>query len=78
MKQNLTQIKIKAVLSGVILVLFVLVGFSGVGLLFAPKGYRVRLSNWTFLGFSREALLKMHSLPGLILTFACRALFYEL
>lgn len=64
---NLLLVKLKAILSTFILVLFVLVGFSGVGLYFAPSGREARLTNWNFLGFSKDALLKMHDLPGMIL-----------
>jgi hypothetical protein len=48
-------------------VLFIPVGFSGVGLYFAPSGRQAHLTNWNFLGFSKDALLKMHNLPGMIL-----------
>jgi hypothetical protein len=64
---NLFLVKLKAILSTFILVLFVPVGFSGVGLYFAPSGREARLTNWNFLGFSKDALLKMHNLPGMIL-----------
>jgi hypothetical protein len=64
---NLLLVKLKAILSTFILVLFVLVGFSGVGLYFAPSGREARLTNWNFLGFSKDALEKMHDLPGMIL-----------
>jgi len=64
---NILLVKLKAILSTLILVLFVPVGFSGVGLYFAPSGREARLTNWNFLGFSKDALLKMHNLPGMIL-----------
>jgi hypothetical protein len=60
---NLFLVKLKAILSTFILVLFVPVGFSGVRLYFAPSGREARLTNWNFLGFSKDALLKMHNLP---------------
>ncbi len=59
--------KIKAVLTTIILGLFIVVGFSGIGLFFAPNGREARLINWTFLGFSRSALETLHDIPGLIL-----------
>jgi len=64
---NLLLVKLKAILSTFIFLLFVPVGFSGVGLYFAPSGRETRLTNWNFLGFSKDALLKMHNLPGVIL-----------
>ena len=59
--------KIKAILSTIILGLFVAVGFSGIGLFFAPNGREARLLSWTFLGLSRSALETLHDIPGLIL-----------
>ncbi len=59
--------KIKAVLTTIILGLFIVVGFSGIGLFFAPNGREARLINWTFLGFSRSVLETLHDIPGLIL-----------
>ena len=67
MNWNILQIKIKAVLSSIILALFIVVGFSGIGLFFAPNGRDSHLTNWTFLGFSRDALITLHDIPGLIL-----------
>lgn len=67
MNWNVLQIKIKAVLTTVILGLFIVVGFSGIGLFFAPNGREARLLNWTFLGFSRSSLETLHEIPGIIL-----------
>jgi hypothetical protein len=67
MNWNLLTIKIKAVLSSAILVLFALAGFSGIGLFFAPSGREARVTNWTFMGFSRSGLETLHDIPGLIL-----------
>ncbi len=64
-KNGLVIIKVKAVISSIMLVLMVLVSFSGVALLFAPKS--AGSLGWTFLGISKEALLKMHNLPGVAL-----------
>ncbi len=64
-KNNLLIVKVKAVVSSIMLVLMVLVSFSGIALLFAPK--RAGQLNWTFLGIPKETLLKMHNLPGVAL-----------
>ncbi len=64
---NIIQTKVKAILSSLILALFIVVGFSGIGLFVAPNGRETRLLNWTFLGFSRSGLETLHDIPGLIL-----------
>ncbi|BAL80315.1 DUF4405 domain-containing protein [Caldisericum exile] len=63
---NMLIVKIKGIISTLIFLLFVPVAFSGIGLYFAPSGREARLTNWTFLGFSKDALETMHSIPGLI------------
>ncbi len=61
-------IRVKGILSTLILVLFIPVGFSGIGLYFAPSGRQARVSSWSFLGFSKLQLQTMHDIPGIILT----------
>ncbi len=63
---NLFLIKVKGIISSLMFMLFVPVMFSGIGLYFAPSGREARLTNWTFLGFSKEQLEVMHDIPGLI------------
>lgn len=64
---HLALIKIKGIISTLIFFLFVPVGFSGIGLYFAPSGRQARISSWTFLGFSRTQLKTLHDVPGMIL-----------
>ncbi|MGC8722039.1 MAG: DUF4405 domain-containing protein [Caldisericaceae bacterium] len=64
---NLFILKLKGLLSSVIVLLFLVVAFSGVGLYFAPSGREARVTNWSFLGFSKTALESLHDLPGIIL-----------
>ncbi|MGB9855553.1 MAG: DUF4405 domain-containing protein [Caldisericum exile] len=63
---NLLIVKIKAILSTLILLLFIPVTFSGIGLYFAPSGRIAKITNWTFLGFSKESLEAMHNVPGMV------------
>lgn len=64
---QLFLIKTKGILSTIILILFVLVAFSGIGLYFAPSGRFARNSGWSFFGFSRTELRALHDIPGIIL-----------
>jgi len=65
---HLALIKIKGTISSLIFVFFIPVGFSGIGLYFAPSGRESRLMKWSFLGFSKAQLEVMHDMPGIILT----------
>lgn len=65
---HLALIKIKGIISTLIFILFIPVGFSGIGLYFAPSGRQARVSGWSFLGFSRVQLETLHDIPGIILT----------
>lgn len=68
--RSIFLIRVKGILSTIIIVLFVPVAFSGIGLYFAPSGRQARISNWSFLGFSRFQLETLHDIPGLILVIA--------
>ena len=64
---RLFLIRTKGILSTIILMLFVPVAFSGIGLYFAPSGRFARTSGWSFFGFSRTELRALHDIPGTIL-----------
>lgn len=68
--RNIFLVRAKGILSTIILVLFVPVAFSGIGLYFAPSGRQARISSWSFLGFSRFQLETLHDIPGIILVIA--------
>ena len=67
---NIFLVRAKGILSTIILVFFVPVAFSGIGLYFAPSGRQARISSWRFLGFSRFQLEALHDVPGIILVIA--------
>ena len=60
-------IKIKAVLSSLLLIDFIVVIFTGMGLYFAPAGRIAKINNWNFLGFEKSQLENMHTLFGFIM-----------
>ena len=57
-------IKFKAIVSLLLIVLFVVVFVSGVGLDLAPPGRMARQTGWNFLGFDKHSLKEIHSLAG--------------
>lgn len=67
---NIFLVRAKGILSTIILVFFVPVAFSGIGLYFAPSGRQARISDWNFLSFSRFQLETLHDIPGIILVIA--------
>ncbi len=64
-KKNL--VKIRAVTSTLLLVISVVVTFTGVGLFLAPSGRIARETGWTFFGFEKIQLEKLHTLTGFIM-----------
>ncbi len=61
-------IKIRAILSLVLLIAFLFVLFTGVGLYFSPSERIARELNWSFLGFNKWQLEKLHTLSGFIMS----------
>ncbi len=57
-------VKVRGITSLVLLVLFVIVMFTGIGLFVAPRGYIARQMGWTFFGMSKEALEVWHDYCG--------------
>jgi len=60
-------VKIRAVVSSLLLILAVLVIFTGIGLYLAPSGRTARETGWTFLGFNLIKLEKLHTVTGFIM-----------
>jgi len=61
-------IKIRAILSSLLLITFIIVLFTGIGLYFSPSGRIAREIGWTFLGFNKEKLENLHTLSGFIMS----------
>ncbi len=61
-------IKIRAILSSLLLITFIIVLFTGIGLYFSPSGKAAREINWSFLGFDKWQLENLHTLSGFIMS----------
>ena len=60
---NFNSTKIKAVLSSILIVLFLIVGITGIVLYFGPSGSAAR--DWSFFGFDRPSLRFLHNYCGI-------------
>ncbi|MBO8160462.1 MAG: DUF4405 domain-containing protein [Thermosipho sp. (in: Bacteria)] len=60
-------IKSKAVISVVLIIVFLIVLISGIGLDIAPSGRIARDTSWEFLGFDRDSLKTIHVWSGYIM-----------
>ncbi len=61
--------KIRAVLSSILGLDFLIVAITGIGLWRAPIGRIANATAWTFMGFSKHQLEKIHTLTGFIMLF---------
>jgi len=61
-------IKIRAILSTLLLIIFAIVVFTGIGLYFAPSGRIARETNWSFLGFDKWKLEYLHEISGFVVS----------
>jgi hypothetical protein len=61
----MNKLKFKAIISSLLLIAFLIVVVTGVGLWLATSGRIARLENWTFLGLlDRHRLETMHTRFG--------------
>jgi len=61
-------IKFRAILSSLILIIFIIVLFTGIGLYFSPSGRIAKEISWNFLGFGKWQLENLHTLSGFIMS----------
>jgi hypothetical protein len=61
-------IKIRAIISSLLLVTFIIVLFTGIGLYFSPSGRIAKEINWNFLGFTKWQLENLHTVSGFIMS----------
>ena len=57
-------VKIRGILSTVLLIDFIIVIFTGIGLYFAPSGRIANETGWSFLGFNLLKLERLHTVSG--------------
>ena len=55
---------VRGVISLLLLAAFIVVFFTGLGLAFAPIGKIAKETGWTFLGFPKFKLEKLHNISG--------------
>ncbi len=58
-------VKTRAVLSLVLLLLFIIVTITGIGLFLAPKH---GAETWTFIGWKKDQIKQMHTVLGFIMS----------
>jgi len=61
-------IKIRAILSSLLLITFIIVLFTGIGLYFSPSGKIAKEISWTFLGFNKWQLENLHTRSGFFMS----------
>ena len=61
-------LKIKGILSLLIIITFIIVLFTGIGLYFSPSGKIAREISWSFLIFNKFQLEKLHTISGFIMS----------
>jgi len=61
-------VKIRAVVSLLLVVLFVIVLLTGIGLYLAPSDRIAKEIDWNFLGMSKWKLENLHTLSGFIMS----------
>ncbi len=60
-------IKIRAILSSLLIIVFIVVVFTGIGLYLSPSGRIAKEMSWTFLGFDKWQLENLHTLSGFLM-----------
>ena len=63
-------IKVRVVISSILILLFLFSFISGIGLMKAPSGRLARESDWTFLGIDRYSLERFHTITSILFS-AC-------
>ena len=60
-------VKIRGILSSLLLIISIIVIFTGIGLYFAPSGRIAREIGWNFFGFDLLKLENLHTVTGFIM-----------
>jgi len=61
-------VKIRAILSLLLIITFVIVTFTGIGLYLSPSGRIARETSWGLFGLGRWQLENMHTILGFIMS----------
>ncbi len=60
-------VRIRAILSSLLLLVFILILFTGLGLFLAPSGKNAKQIEWLFFGFDKWQLENLHTVLGLVM-----------
>ncbi len=60
------MVKIRAILSSSLIVVFLFVAITGILLFIAPHGPHSHAEQWSFLGLSKETISKIHTITGFL------------
>ncbi len=60
-------VKIRAIFSSLLLIIFIVVTVTGIGLYFSPLGRIAKEIRWNFFGFDKWQLENLHTLFGFIM-----------
>ncbi|HHD92336.1 MAG TPA: DUF4405 domain-containing protein [Candidatus Portnoybacteria bacterium] len=61
-------IKIRGILSSLLIIMFIIVVFTGIGLYLSPPGRIAKEMSWNFLGFNKWQLENLHALFGFLMS----------
>ena len=61
-------LKLRALVSTVLLLTFVLAAFTGVGLYLSPSGRVANEIGWTFMGITKHQLETLHTVSGFLMS----------
>ena len=61
-------IKVKAIISFLLLIAFIITTFTGIGLYFSPSGKIISGDVWSFFGFNNFQLINLHVRFGFIMS----------
>ena len=64
----MNEIKLRGILTSIIIITFALVLFTGVGLYLSPSGKVAVLTNWNFFGIDKFQLENLHTLTGFVMS----------
>ncbi len=59
--------KCKGVISSLLIIIFVIILITGIGLSRAPSGKEEKDNGWTFLGMKKDVLRDIHTSSGIIM-----------
>ena len=66
--KGMNTLKLKALVTSILVVLFLIVLITGIGLHLAPNGRTAKEAGWNFLGFDRFSLERIHTISSFLMS----------